>query len=228
MSTILDALRKVEEDQQAKNADARTRLLSFPPRPLARPPRRQHPLLSVSTGLLLAGFVAGAGLMYWGPDFSSKEEQRGGKEVVSLSPDMQPAPPSASVGMFSAPPVADVEDPPLAELKSRFAVDPPAPPSPLARSSVPAVSMSKKPLPAPLAPADPPGQTLALGKEKKSFSRDRQAEPPSPVTPTVQAARDLLTQATQDLAARKAPVSVPSPVTSEALPVDLTPEPSIA
>jgi hypothetical protein len=66
MSTILDALRKVEEENRTRNADARTRLLTTPQRFDLRPPRRQHVSWLVSTGLIVGGIALGAGLMGWG------------------------------------------------------------------------------------------------------------------------------------------------------------------
>lgn len=70
MSTILDALRKLEEERHSRTADARSRLLLSPlhqTRPLQR--RRSSwkakaNLLSV-IGLIVAGFSAGAGFVFW-------------------------------------------------------------------------------------------------------------------------------------------------------------------
>ena len=66
MSTILDALRKVEEENRTRNADARTRLLTTSQRFDLRPPRRQRVSWLVSTGLIVGGIALGAGLMGWG------------------------------------------------------------------------------------------------------------------------------------------------------------------
>lgn len=253
MSTILDALRKVEKDQQTRTADARTRLLSFPARPYSRPPRRQRTLLFVSTGVMLAGLVAGAELMGWGPRFRSLElaEKRVGGDVVSPPADTQLASPSTPTVVVSAPPVAEVEDPPLAELESRFAVDPAIPsPSPFAP---PTPAINNQP-PAPLAPGDAPMQKFALGKEKRAFSGGTQGEQPLPLpsamqaardllaqaTPgdtsavppslpsAMQAARDLLAQATRDLSAVSELAPSPAPAMPEVRPVDITPAPAVA
>lgn len=66
MSTILDALRKIEEENRTRNADARTRLLATPQRFDLRPPRRQRVSWLVSAGLIVGGIAVGAGLMGWG------------------------------------------------------------------------------------------------------------------------------------------------------------------
>jgi hypothetical protein len=66
MSTILDALRKIEEENRTRNADARTRLLATPQRFDLRPPRRQRVSWLVSAGLIVGGITVGAGLMGWG------------------------------------------------------------------------------------------------------------------------------------------------------------------
>lgn len=65
MSTILDALRKVEEENRTRNADARTRLLTTPQRFDLRPPRHQRVPWLVSMGLIVGGIALGAGLMGW-------------------------------------------------------------------------------------------------------------------------------------------------------------------
>ncbi len=66
MSTILDALRKIEEENRTRNADARTRLLATPQRFDLRPPRRQRVSWLLSAGLIVGGIAVGAGLMGWG------------------------------------------------------------------------------------------------------------------------------------------------------------------
>ncbi len=70
MSTILDALRKLEEEQQSRTADARSRLL-LPSVYRVRASRPQQSPWRPSAWpfgivvLVLAGFAAGAGLMRW-------------------------------------------------------------------------------------------------------------------------------------------------------------------
>ena len=66
MSTILDALRKVEEENRTRTADMRTRLLTTPQRFDLRPPRRQRVSWLVGMGLMVGGIAVGAGLMGWG------------------------------------------------------------------------------------------------------------------------------------------------------------------
>lgn len=76
MSTILDALRKLEEDNRTRNADVRTQLLSVPNRFDLRLPRRQRVPWILGGGLICTGIALGAGLMFWGPASqpSGKEE----------------------------------------------------------------------------------------------------------------------------------------------------------
>jgi len=70
MSTILDALRKLEEERHSRTADARSRLLLAPttqPR-LLRPQRsfwQAKSNLFWVIGFLCAGFSAGAGFFFW-------------------------------------------------------------------------------------------------------------------------------------------------------------------
>jgi len=75
MSTILDALRKVEEENRTRSADARARLLSFPARPDMRFSRRRT-LWLVGAGLVFAGFAAGAGVMLLGPRSQISEDEQ--------------------------------------------------------------------------------------------------------------------------------------------------------
>src|SRR6266540_1062169 len=84
MSTILDALRKVEEDSRTRSLDARARLLFSPARPDLRPARRRRAPWLISVGFILAGFAAGAGLVLWGPHSRSVEE---GKGTGGIEPD---------------------------------------------------------------------------------------------------------------------------------------------
>lgn len=66
MSTILDALRKVEEEQRARTTDARARLLlsSLPPLP-GHARLRVPASWLVGIGFALAGFVGGLGVVRW-------------------------------------------------------------------------------------------------------------------------------------------------------------------
>lgn len=93
MSTILDALRKVEEENRTRNADARTRLLTTPQRFDLRPPRRQRVSWLVSTGLIVGGIALGAGLMGWGRSTRSTLDAvvHTGEGVVAHSPTPTPS-----------------------------------------------------------------------------------------------------------------------------------------
>lgn len=67
MSTILDALRKVEQDHQAQNTDVRARLLTLPPRPQPRIPQKNVLPWVISLGLAVVGFLIGAGIIMYQP-----------------------------------------------------------------------------------------------------------------------------------------------------------------
>ena len=67
MSTILDALRKVEQDHQAQSTDVRARLLTLPPRPHSRAPQKKLPPWLMSLGLTVIGFLIGAGIIMYRP-----------------------------------------------------------------------------------------------------------------------------------------------------------------
>src|SRR5437762_9966571 len=111
MSTILDALRKVEADNHARSPDARARLLfslSQSDLHLARRPRA--PLL-IMVGFVLAGFAAGAGLMLWGPHSRSVEEGKG-TGAIEVDQGLKPLV-RATEDTLPAPPVAPAERPPL-------------------------------------------------------------------------------------------------------------------
>ncbi|MBI3756380.1 MAG: hypothetical protein HY267_00235 [Deltaproteobacteria bacterium] len=85
MSTILDALRKLEEEQQSRTADARSRLLQ-PSIYRSRLARRQQSRWKSNAGLLgilafvVAGFAAGGGMMWW------RSESRTTPESVASLP----------------------------------------------------------------------------------------------------------------------------------------------
>jgi hypothetical protein len=93
MSTILDALRKVEEENRTRNADMRTRLLTTPQRFDLRPPRRQRVSWLVGMGLMVGGIAVGAGIMGWGwsarstPDAVVNTEN----DILSHTPSPMPA-----------------------------------------------------------------------------------------------------------------------------------------
>jgi len=122
MSTILDALRKVEADNHARSPDARARLLFSLSRSDLRLGRRQRAPWLIRVGFVLAGFAAGAGLMLWGPLSRSVEDGKGAgaievdqglKPLVQATEDTLPAPlspamavatPSSALSAAMAPP----------------------------------------------------------------------------------------------------------------------------
>ncbi|MGE0684776.1 MAG: hypothetical protein AB7P69_28185 [Candidatus Binatia bacterium] len=106
MSTILDALRKLEEEHHSRTADARSRLLlslSHQTRPLQL--RRSFwkangNLLSIM-GLLVAGFSAGAGFVFW-RSYSSQTSPAAPRVVASSPPQSDMRPDSSSAPLQSA------------------------------------------------------------------------------------------------------------------------------
>jgi hypothetical protein len=160
MSTILDALRKVAEDNRARNADARTRLLFSSARPGSRPSRQKRATWVIGAGLVFAGFAAGAGLILWGPHSPSPQEERAAGETVlddkGLKPLGKPPEPLAQATGETPPP-----PPPT-----------PAPVSPAPSPPPPAAVTSPSPsLPAPVEPPAPPlasaaPQQLATARER--------------------------------------------------------------
>jgi len=75
MSTILDALRKVEEEKRTQEADVRTRLLSTSSARFDfRMRRRSQMPWVVGGGLVLVGTLLGAGIMMWSASGPSADE----------------------------------------------------------------------------------------------------------------------------------------------------------
>lgn len=109
MSTILDALRKVEQDHRAQSTDVRVRLLTLPPRPHSRAPQKKLPPWLMSLGLAVIGFLIGAGIIVYRPSpiitlmtaesagsagaDSSSPSARTGKVVAESAPDRLAAAP---------------------------------------------------------------------------------------------------------------------------------------
>lgn len=86
MSTILDALRKLEEERQSRTADARSRLLltsAHQTQPLRwqRPSWRSHTTLIGIVSFTLAGFAAGGGVVLW-QSYSSSAQSEHSSAVV--------------------------------------------------------------------------------------------------------------------------------------------------
>ena len=112
MSTILDALRKVEEDSRTQNADVRTRLLTSPTRFNLRSPRRQRLPWVIGMGLSLLGVAVGVGLGMWSwQTHPAAENSVGAKNAAppqtfapTSSPTATPNPIPLEVGTTAAPP----------------------------------------------------------------------------------------------------------------------------
>ena len=59
MSTILDALRKIEGERHGQDGQVRARILAHPPRPLSTAPPHRSLLWAAGMSILLAGFAVG-------------------------------------------------------------------------------------------------------------------------------------------------------------------------
>lgn len=98
MSTILDALRKVEQDNRERNADARARLLSSPLHTYASPTRQTPPSFLLGASLAVVGFLVGGGLVYTrlqppAPHPSTRVSQSPQSKRLPTAPADQPAAP---------------------------------------------------------------------------------------------------------------------------------------
>ncbi len=160
MSTILDALRKVEENQRTRSADARAQLLSSPSRPSAAASRQHRAPWIIGAGLALAGFAAGVGLMFWGPRSHGTEDS----QMASATGGDVPSEKSAKPAMPApAEPTAQPSRPavaqPLAQARSQVPAEPPAPPaSTLAQGEAQAVPQVSRPQ-----SLTPPTESAPLG-----------------------------------------------------------------
>ena len=150
MSTILDALRKVEENQRTRSADARVRLLSFPTQPDRYSSRQRRTPWVVGAGLALAGFATGAGLMLWGPHLRTPEERQLAQEIGSdvaqdkgLKPLVRP--------LVQPPPQLAVQ--PLAQ--APVEIPPPPTPAPDEMSAPTQITSAQLTSPTPPAPPTP-------------------------------------------------------------------------
>lgn len=106
MSTILDALRKVEQDNQERSADARARLLSSPLRPYDYSVRQKHTSWLLGASLAVVGFLIGVGLMYTSlqPDQTNQANQINQINQINPGPSAnQQAIPSALPDQAAAP-----------------------------------------------------------------------------------------------------------------------------
>ena len=179
MSTILDALRKVEENQRTRSADVRARLLSFPTRPDAYSSRQRRTPWLVGAGLALAGFAAGAGLMLWGPHSRAPEEGQLAKETgLEAGPDkgvkpltqppVQPPPQPAAQSLAQAPAeILPTPAPAPAEIPAPAQVataQPPSltPPAPVPAAVPPAPQTAMPKFPSPIPPLPTPTETPSV------------------------------------------------------------------
>jgi hypothetical protein len=160
MSTILDALRKVEENQRTRSADARARLLSFPTRPDVYSSRRRRPEWIIGAGLALVGFTAGVGLMLWGSRSPAPEEGQlasaTGVDVASdkgLKPLVQPAVQPSPLPAVQAPTQPPVQ--PLPQVTAEIPPNAAPTPAPVEAPPVPQVAMPKLPSLIPPLPTPP-------------------------------------------------------------------------
>lgn len=125
MSTILDALRKVEQDHRAQNTDVRVRLLTLPPRPHPRAPQKKLLPWTIRLGLVVVGFLIGVGTMYGPALMITSDSSSALLEPVETVTNSTPNKPAAAL-------VA--EDTPLAEPSAQ-----PFVPTPSQEQSTPAL-----------------------------------------------------------------------------------------
>ncbi|HKA52341.1 MAG TPA: hypothetical protein VKJ47_01630 [Candidatus Binatia bacterium] len=180
MSTILDALRKVEENHRTRSADARARLLSSPTRPSSHAFRQRRTPWLIGAALALTGFTAGAGLMLWGPRSPAPEEsQRASATGAEATPDKEVSPPE-SLAQATPVPFEPASTDPSAQ---------PVPQAPVGMSSDPAPTPTVPPPTAPTAispgvhpaPAAPVNKHLTpmerRAARREALSATRQAAP---------------------------------------------------
>src|SRR5262249_5931963 len=157
MRTILDALRKVEENQRTRSADARARLLSFPTRPDVYSSRQRRTPWIIGVGLALVGFVAGVGLMLWGPRSPAPEEaQIASATGINAAPDKGLEP--LAQPAVQAPTQPPVQPPPQVTAETPPSVAPT--PGPVEAPPAPQVAMPK--LPSLIPPLPTPSETRAV------------------------------------------------------------------
>lgn len=97
MSTILDALRKVEEEKRAQETDVRTRLLANSARFDFRRPRRSRASWGLVGGFAATGIALGAGWLLWrsaetAPITEGTSSLTTPPQVASASPPVSPEP----------------------------------------------------------------------------------------------------------------------------------------
>ena len=218
MSTILDALRKIEEENRTRNADARTRLLTTPQRFDLRPPRRQRVSWLVGTGLIVGGIALGAGLMGWGWYARSTSAP-----VVTTANVLAPRAPTSTPTQT---PAANPSPPEHVTLVAH----PVEPPTPAVTKEEPTVLVVAPPA-SPVAAADLAGTVSPRAEgespvQRSPFVNTSEPEriappsPPPPVEPRVATKAKPVTKPTptprvpveQEIAARPPVESTPAPL----------------
>ena len=85
MSTILDALRKIEGERQEQSGKVQTRILLGPPRPLSAPPPHRSRLWRAGMSFLLVGFIVGV----WMTRQEDIPPEEGGAPLQRLSKEAE-------------------------------------------------------------------------------------------------------------------------------------------
>lgn len=174
MSTILKALKKLEEDQRAAApANLAGKIVSTETGPGRRPPHAVLIGAGVAGGLLLALLVVG-GWLWWRQPPSATDQALSATALPAVSPQpvaaREPEPPASLVAAPPPPGVAQPPPPlspaPAPSAVSKAAVSPPVPAA--ANSDKPAV------VPKPLAVGEPPRETAP----QQVTLTDRQIPPP--------------------------------------------------
>jgi hypothetical protein len=122
VSTILDALRKVEEENRSGGTEARVRLFSFSTGTDIRPRQRRRKLWPLSVSLILAGFAAGVGLTYWGSHPQPSQDSQPTDTAVALRP---PATGLANNSGGASAASTDTPPPPSVQAGATILPDPP-------------------------------------------------------------------------------------------------------
>lgn len=182
MSTILDALRKLEEERQSRTADVRSRLLFSPAYQTrllrSHPPawKTKRNLLSV-IGLTVAGFSAGAGFVVW-RSYSSQTASTG-SVVIPTAPvtearhESRSASLAASTETFAP---ERVSDSPLLVEPDTSTSPPPSPPKAQEAALAGVSAVQRSPF---VTPPSPPREALPPQKEATPAVKHVQAPMPS-------------------------------------------------
>lgn len=200
MSTILDALRKVEEDNRTRSADARARLLSFPSRPEVHFPRRRRTPWFVGIALILAGFAVGA-VMFWQPHTRTPEESRIAQAPspdLTLDKGLTPSPQPAEVTATT--PSAPVPLP--AETVTATPSVPPQPQSVVPPTPTPQEIVARAQSEPPAVGGETPPASPIEKPVRRPSSRGKTASPSAPSAPGTSPAKALPPELNQALSAK--------------------------